>query len=304
VHRARLTLAALVVVISTGAPSAHAQSYPLPPALPGFYGGGAIRDYLHFVSLHVGRNGALTADATLVTRCAPRFGDHLTETISVRGVQLDAGGRYSGTTSFHGRVGRGVPLTDGLFARGTIAFAVHVGPEGLARGTAQVRTSYSRTERGRAVATCDTGSIRWTARRPAGDAGTGAIRLQPGVHRGTTADHEPFLMRVIRGGRLVGRAGLTVHVDCPSTDGMPLDVVARRARVHRGAFHARGRFGYSYANRNGRRVVERYHWVLRGRFGSRGARGTFELNGVVRRRSDGKRMTSCSSGEIAWRASR
>jgi len=311
VHRAGRTLliAALAAAVpapafAAGARSSAGPEYPLSPGLQGVYGGGALRDYLHFVSLHVHRGGGLTADATLVTKCAARFGDQLTETISVRDVQLDATGRHSATTSFSERVRRGVPMTGGLFAKGTISFSVHVGDEGLARGTARVRTRYSRTERGPAVSTCDTGSIRWTARRPAVDAGRGRSRLQPGVHRGTTADDEPFLMRVTRGGRLVRRAGLTVHVDCPSSDGMPLDVVAQRARVRHGAFRARGRFEFSYTNRNGRPRVDRYVWVLTGRFGSRGARGTFGLDGVVRRGSDGKRVGFCSTGEIAWRASR
>jgi hypothetical protein len=43
---------------------------------------------------------------------------------------------------------------------------------------------------------------------------------------------------------------------------------------------------------------------MRGRFGRRGSRGTFELTGVVRRRDDGKRVGSCATGEIAWRAAR
>jgi hypothetical protein len=283
---------------------AVAMPAPASAAPAGVYGGGAASDYLQFVSMRVLPGDGLTADATLVTRCAPRFGDRLTENVSVRDVQLDASGSYSATTSFSDRVARNVPLTGGMFARRTISFSVHVGADGLARGTAQVQTRYSRSERGAAVSTCDTGSIRWAARRPAADTGRGRSRLQPGTHRGTTADDEPFLMLVTRRGRLVRRAGLTVHVDCPSTVGMPLDVVAQRARVRRGAFRAAGRFEFPYTNRNGTRVVERYRWVLRGRFGSRGARGNFELNGVVRRKSDGKPMTACATGEIGWRASR
>ena len=40
--------------------------------------------------------------------------------------------------------------------------------------------------------------------------------------------------------------------------------------------------------------------VRRGRYG---ARGTFELRGVVQRLSDGERIGSCDTGAIAWRAS-
>ena len=65
-----------------------------------------------------------------------------------------------------------------------------------------------------------------------------------------------------------------------------------------------GQRGGELASLIGRQVVERYTWEMRGRFGRRGARGTFELTGVVRRRDDGKRVGSCATGEIAWRAAR
>jgi hypothetical protein len=306
VPRARRTLLiAAFLALASGAPAAAAaEPYALPPARTGLYGGGAVRDYLHFVSLRVRPDGGLTAQATLVTRCAPRFGDHLTEDVSVRGVTLDGDGRYTRATSFTDRVDPGVPLTGGLYARGMISVAARVGANGLARGTVRVRTIYSRRADGPAVSRCDTGSILWTARRPAADAGTGRVRLQPGVHRGTTAQDEPFLMRVTGGGGLVRRAGLAVLVGCRSAVGLPFDVVARNMRVRHGAFGAAGHFARPFTDPHGRRVIERYGWVLRGRFGSRGARGTFELDGVVRRRGDGKRLGSCGTGEIAWRASR
>jgi hypothetical protein len=303
-RRISLSAALVVAALASAAPAQAGTPYELPPARSGVYGGGALLDYLHFVALRVASDGTLTTDAKLVTKCAPKYGDELTESISVKKVQLDASGGYSATTSFSDRVDRGVPLTGGLFAKGTILFSAHVGVDGLARGTARVRTRYSRSEGGAAVSTCDTGSIRWTARRPAADAGRGRSRLQPGTHRGTTADDEPFLMRVTRRGRLVRRAGLTVHVDCPSVTGMALDVVAQRVSVRRGAFSKAGGFELPYTYRNGMRVLERYRWVLHGRFGSRGARGTFALNGVVRRRSNGRPVTSCATGTVAWRASR
>jgi hypothetical protein len=175
---------------------------------------------------------------------------------------------------------------------------------GVARGTVRVRTAYSRSQGGSVVSRCDTGPVVWTARRPPADAGTGRARLQPGTHRGTTDQGEPFLMRVMDRGRLVRRAGLTVQVDCGSAIGLPLDVVAQRVRVRRGRFGAAGRFTRPYTGPDGQRVLERYRWELHGRFGRRGARGTFELNGVVRRRSDGEQVDSCATGEVAWRAVR
>ena len=292
--------AALLVLSALSAGPAGA----LPPGRSGLYGGGAVRDYMQFVSLRVLPQGTLTAHATLVTKCSPRFGDQLTESISVRDVRLDSGGRYRATSSFTDRADPGVPLTGGLFAEGTVTFSARVLAGGLARGTVRVTTTYSRSEGGPVVSRCDTGPITWSARRPPGDAGTGRRTLQPGTQRGTTDRDEPFLMRVTDGGRLVRRAGLTVRVDCASAIGLPLDVVAQRVRVRRGRFGASGDFTRPYTEPDGRQVVERYTWEMRGRFGRRGSRGTFELTGVVRRRDDGKRVGSCATGEIAWRAAR
>jgi len=52
-----------------------------------------VLGYLQFVSLRVQPGGGLTAHATLVTNCAPRFGDKLTESVSVGSARLDDGGR-------------------------------------------------------------------------------------------------------------------------------------------------------------------------------------------------------------------
>ncbi|HKP21577.1 MAG TPA: hypothetical protein VJT68_08660 [Thermoleophilaceae bacterium] len=276
----------------------------LPPGRSGMYGGGAVSGYMQFVSLRVTPGGTFTSHATLVTRCSPRFGDELTESITVRNAPLTAAGRYSATSSFTDDVDPGVPLTGGMHAEGTISFSARVLAGGLARGTVRVRTKYSRSRGGAVVSSCDTGSIAWTARRPPADAGTGLHRLQPGTHRGATGQDEPFLMRVVDRGRMVRRAGLTVRVDCGSAIGLPLDVVAQRVRVRRGRFAAGGDFDRPYTGPDGRRVVEHYAWELRGRFGRRGARGTFEMTGVVRRRSDGRRVGSCATGTIDWRAAR
>jgi len=261
-------------------------------------------DYMQFASLRVMPGGGFTAHATLVTRCSPRFGDQLTESITVRNVRLSEDGRYSATTGFTDRVDPGVPLTGGMFAEGTISFSARVLAGGLARGTVRVKTAYSRSEGGSVMSRCDTGAIPWTARRPRPDAGAGPPAPQPGTHRGTTSQGEPFLMRITGRGRLVRRAGLTVQVDCGSAIGLPIDVVARRVRVRRGRFGAAGRFTRPYTEPDGTQVVESYRWELHGRFGRRGARGTFELTGVVRRLDDGTRVSSCATGELAWLAER
>lgn len=295
-----MALLAAAAVPAATAPAAGA----LPDGRAGLYGGGAVRDYLQFVSARVQADGTFTARATLVTRCTPRFGDTLTETVSVRDKRLSAEGTYAATRSFEDDIERGVQSTGGLHAEGTVAFSARVLARERARGTVRVRTVYSDPRSGEEVARCDTGRLAWAARRPRADAGEGRWSLQPGTHRGTTSQDEPFLARVTEDGRLVRRAGLTVRVGCPSGVGLPLDVVAHRLRVRRGRFAGAGEFSRPYTYPGGTRVVERYTWSMRGRFGRRGARGTFELDGTVHRQSGGEEIGSCGTGAIEWRALR
>jgi hypothetical protein len=276
----------------------------LAPGRSGFYGGGAVRDYLQFVSVRVLAGGGFSAHATLVTKCSPRFGDSLTESVSVPNGRLSELGRYGATTQFSDDIDPGVPGVGGLRAEGTITFSVRVLRGGVARGVARVRTTYIDPATGEELARCDTGRIGWAARRPPGSAGEGRSAPRPGVQRGVTGQDEPFLMRVASEGRRVRRAGLTVQVECPSATGLPLDVVAHGLRVRRGRFGATDDFRRDFTDPDGTRVVERYSWELRGRFGRSGARGSFRLRGAVTRRSDGARVGSCDTGAVAWRSVR
>jgi hypothetical protein len=174
----------------------------------------------------------------------------------------------------------------------------------VARGEVRARSTYTDPTTGAELSRCDTGSIAWASRRPPPDAGAGRPAPKPRTYRGTTGQDEPFLMRVTRAGRLVRRAGMTVRVACPSGIGLPLDVVAHRVPVRRGRFGAMDDFERQFTYPDGDEVVEHYSWKLRGRFGRRGARGTFELHGEVRRRTGGESIGSCDTGAIAWRASR
>jgi hypothetical protein len=310
--RSARTIIATGAILLACAPPAAAQSN----GRAGLYGGGAIREYLHFVSVRVQPDWRFDANATLVTKCSPRFGDALTESVLVRDQRLSSRGRYTATTQFSDEIAPGVPTVGGLRAEGTIAFSLAVRGRaaeagGRASGFARVRTTYRDPDTGEELSRCDTGRIPWSARRPPRDAGLG--RPGPGsgagtspsegrVLRGVTGQDEPFLMRVTDRGRLVRRAGLTVQVGCPSGVGLGLDVVAHRVRVRRGRFGARDEFRRPFTHPNGTRLVEHYSWALRGRFGEHGARGTFRLRGVVRRRSTGRQVGTCDTGSIAWRA--
>jgi hypothetical protein len=301
VPRARSIWLVITLALIAGATLPH-QAVGLPPGRSGLYGGGAVRDYLQFVSVRVLPGGRFTAHATLVTSCAPRFGDALTESVSVRGARLSDDGRYSATTSFSDELEPGVPTVGGLRAKGTIDFSVRLLAGGRAHGAVRVRSTYSDPSTGAEVSRCDTGRIPWALRRPAPDSGSGRAAPRFRTYRGTTDQDEPFLMRVARSRRLVRRAGMTVRVGCPSGIGLPLDVVAHLVRIRRGRFGATDEFERPYTYPDGSQVVERYSWKLRGRFGRSGARGTFELHGDVHRRSDGEPIGSCDTGVIDWRA--
>lgn len=274
-------------------------------ARAGLYGGGAVRDFMQFVSLRVKPGGErFRARATLVTECAPRFGDTLTESVFISRGPLSERGRYKGTTQFTDEVDPGVPGIGGLRAQGRIELEIRSVRRPLASGTIRVRTVYrDPNDGGEVVSRCDTGLIPWVARVPSRDAGRGATRRQPGEHHGLTAQGQPFLMDVAGRGRLVRRAGMTATVSCPSALGNALDVVAHGLRVgKRGRFGATGSFRRSFTRSDGTEVEEDYTWRLRGRFGRSGAAGTFRLRGVVRKTLGGEQVGRCDTGRKAWRA--
>jgi hypothetical protein len=281
-----------------------APAAAIPPGRAGLYGGGLVRDYMHFVSVRVQRDGRASTRALLVTNCSPRFGDALTESLFEPNQELSPRGRRSATYSFSDLVDPGVATVGGLRADGTVASSVEVRRAGVARGVLRVRTTYSDPNTGKELTRCDTGRVPWAARRPPADAGSGHARVRPGTLRGTTSQDQAFLMRVTDRGRLVRRAGLSVRASCPSAVGLALDVVAHRVEVERGRFGARDRFRRSFTMPDGTELVESYSWTLRGRFGEVGARGGFRMRGTVRRRSDGERTGFCDTGRIAWRAVR
>jgi hypothetical protein len=312
----RLTIAlALAATACVPGDAAATPPVPVTPAgaglVPGLYGGGALREFVHFVSLRVGRDGhTFDASATLVTSCGPRFGDGLTESIEVDGGDLSDAGRYSASTPFDDRVDPGVPGIGELQAAGSADLTVHVLPGGTASGTARVRTVYRDPATGAEVSRCDTGIVRWRTLVPArsGVPARGGARgrrtPRPGVLLGTTAQGAPFLMNVARG-REVQRAGMTFTVSCPSTNGLPLDVVAQAVRISaNGRFEESGGFQRSFTLPDGTAVREAYTWELGGRFGAEGAAGTFRVSGVVRRASDNARIGGCDTGRNGWRASR
>jgi hypothetical protein len=188
-RRSCLTAAIAAVALTSAIPAS--ASAALPPGRSGFYGGGAVSDYLQFVSLRVQPGGGLAAHATLVTRCAPRFGDRLTENVSVTSARLDDSGRYSAVTPFSHAVEPGVPGIGGLRAEGTIAFSARVLAGGGARGEIRVLSAVglpldvvahrARVRRGRFAVAGDfrrpftlPTARRWSSATPGSSAGASA----------------------------------------------------------------------------------------------------------------------------------
>jgi hypothetical protein len=100
---------------------------------------------------------------------------------------------------------------------------------------------------------------------------------------------------------------MTFRVRCESAVGLPLDVVAVDMPIVRGGrFGARGTFARLYRSTTNGAVREDYRWSLRGRFGRRGATGTWRVTGVARQLSGNRVVGGCDTGRrtSAWTAVR
>jgi hypothetical protein len=270
----------------------------------GLHGGGHFGRFVHFVSVRLDRSRtSFTAAAALVTDCSPGLGGNLLETLTVDPTPLGSGGRFAGDATFTESLPSGIPGIGGLVRTVTVDFTIQIEARGRAAGAARVRASYRSAQTGAAAGSCDTGTIPWRARIAPAHAGRGRSRPAAGAeYLGTTRQAQPFLLRSSIDGRSVARAGMTFLVRCPSALGGPLDVVAGEMPVLRGGrFGASGSFRRDFTLPDGARVLELYRWRLRGRFGSRGASGTWRVSATVRR-PNGERVSSCSTGANRWRA--
>jgi len=292
---------------------APAISSPLAPASQarqdklrgGLYAGGAFDRFVQFVAVDFDPGGGSTEErATLLATCdgPVRF---VLDNVSL--IRLTARrGRFSGSLPVtERRIPPGLPGLGGLTRTGTVDFGTRVTAGGRAGGTIRSRFTL-RDDAGVVFAACDTGTVRWSGHISSPAAGRGRPRPRRGGYYGTTAQRQPFLLQVIDGGRMVRPAGMSFKAGCPSLVAGPLDLAATvRMPIFRGGrFGADGTFRRPFASERFGPTTESYRWRLRGRFGARGAAGTWRVDGVARRDSDGKRIDTCTTGRNRWHALR
>ena len=275
--------------------------------LPGLYQGGVAGRDVQLFSVRLNGPGTRADQrATLTARCQGdpairRVRDYLrlSQTIVTDG-------RSRGSGSLEGQVPAGVPGTGGLVRDGRVRYRIRFGPGGRAAGIIRSRFTLSDPDTGDVRARCDSGSVRWSARI----AGPGAGRGKPAPARGAgyfgvTAQRQPFLLRVARGGRAVRPVGMAFRASCPSLRGLPVDLASElKMPIRRGRFRAGGAFTRRYASEEFGPVTERYTWRLAGRFGAGGVKGVWRVDGVVVRDSDAAEVGSCTTGRNRWRAVR
>ena len=298
-------LAALAVSVAALAPAPASAAQA--GRLPGLYQGGGTGRYVNFVSLQLNRPGTHAEQrATLTARCQ---GDPAIRTVRdyVRLSQIAVTeGRARGSGVLQGQIPAGVPGTGGLSRRGEVRFRIRVGAGGRADGTIRSRFTLTDPATGSKRARCDSATVRWSARIAGSRAGGGKPAPAPGAeYFGNTAQRQPFLLVVARGGRSVRPAGMTFRAACPSLRGLPLDLASKRKlRIRRGRFGARGSLTRHFASEELGPVTERYTWRLAGRFGADDVAGSWRVTGVVRRDFDGAEVATCTTGRNRWRAVR
>jgi hypothetical protein len=301
VHKLAGTALALGVTLAAASPSPAATPAQVVPTL---YGGGAFGRYVQFVSVRLDPSGPRAdQSATLTSRCRG-LRQPLFDNVRLTNLPV-SGGRFAGQARFSESIPAGIPVIGGLARVGTITASSRLGTRGRVTGRIRVQFTVIDPASGDRRGSCDTGSIRWNGRVPSSRAGSGRPRPRRATsYRGLTAQGQPFLLRTARRGRVVDRAGMTMLVGCPSTQGRSLDVVASDMTIRRGRFGARRVFRRDFTSALFGPVRETYSWRLRGRFGSRGVAGTWRVRGTVRRRADNLQVGRCDTGSNRWSAVR
>lgn len=300
-----LTFVAAVLGLAAAAPSAQAQDEERPTpvdARSGIYGGGQLGATGQFVKLTLGR-GRLEATqrATLTTRCGG-FGAPLVENIRIAPIEVPEDGEYVIESEFSETIPPEVPRVGGLERTGLITGRTRIGRRGGAAGTMRSRFLLRDPSTGEVRARCGTGLIRFNIRIP-GSADRGRPRPRRGAsYFGLTGQRQPFLLRVGRGGRTIGSAGMSYSVGCASAVGRSLQITARALAIRRGRFDKRGQFDREYVGPDGVVVRESYRWRLAGRFGTGGATGLWRVIGVARRTDTGELVQECDTQRNRWRA--
>lgn len=158
------------------------------------------------------------------------------------------------------------------------------------------RTVDGRTRR------CSARDVQWQARRPLGGFGDAPAVAPQATLLGTTGQREGgvrrgIVLRVADDGHAIERAVYGVTLRCtgdvrsPTFD-FPRDAVA---------IDAAGQLGdRESGTRRAKTTITRYVERFGGTVGSAGGEGFFSVKLTIRRRSTGRRITACRSGEVRW----
>jgi hypothetical protein len=290
--RARLVALATAAVLLIAATAAAQQSGP--PL--GNYGGGAVvapNRSLYgagnmLIGLRAAGDGSLQINATLTLACSEDAILSLRATPDAEGTFVERG--TSERTS-----SPGVDVVTTYRLAGRIAGAA-------AGGKATVRNTILRD--GRPTTHCPRVTVRWSARRPAGEV-TGApvagARLNGTTSQRLHGPRRAITLRVSSDGATLARALYDITVRCDSKRVTAAYDAPRRNLPFAagGVVHDVERFTIA-SKRTIYRSVERFA----GTVGSAGAAGTFSTRVRIADRRSGRTLDRCRSGRVTWTAAR
>jgi hypothetical protein len=282
----------LIAAVAIGATAAAQESAP---GL-GNYGGGAVvasNRSLYgagnmLIGLRSAGDGTVQINATVTLACSEDAVLSLRTTLAADGSFVERG-----TSSRRGGPGVDVVTTYRLSGR-------ILGP--AAGGKATVRNAI--VHDGAATTRCPRVTVRWSARRPAGEIG-GAPAPGSRLH-GTTSQrlHGPrraITLRLSSDGATLARALYDITVRCDSKRVTAAYDAPRRnlAIAPGGVVHDVERFTIA-SRRTIYRSVERFA----GTIGSSGGAGTFSTSVRIADRRSGRTLDRCRSGRVTWTAAR
>lgn len=281
--------AAFVVVASTATAQESAT-------VLGNYGGGAVVKPSRslygagnmLIGLRAAGDGTVQINATVTLSCTEDA------VLTVR-TTPDADGSFVE----HGTSERAI--AEGVAVRTTYRLAGRIsGP--AAGGKATVRNTIRRAHR--PTTQCPRVTVRWSARRPAGEIG-GAPVAESRLY-GTTSQrlHGPrraITLRVSSDGATLARALYDITVRCDSKRVTAVYDAPRRnlSFAAGGVVHDVERFTIA-SKRTIYRSVERFA----GTVGAAGAAGTFSTSVRIADRRSGRTLDRCRSGRVTWIAAR
>jgi hypothetical protein len=279
----RALVASVLVAVLASAPGAAAQQ------VTGDFGGGAVtmppasplRAGNMVIGLHSTDGATVQVVATIVGRCA-------SGSFSAS-VPVAADGTFSATGAV-----RQARTSTRYEVRGILSET----PSGTASARFERLTANSPRR-------CRTFDVQWQARRPLGGFGMPAAVTPGGLLLGASgqldgAAPHGIALRIAPDARSVSRAIYGVRASCSGVGTSPtFDLPRDNLPIAPDGRVSDREAGMVKTKTSILRYVERFAATL----GSAGGEGMFSVELSVRRRADGKRVTSCRSGVVRWSAS-